>query len=539
MSLARVVDLRPSESAAVMEIEQSLLGIALFENAAVGSVRAVKPEHFSEPLHGRIWAVIAAIAHRGEPADPVLVLRAMETDPALAEAGGARFLADLVDHAPPSSSTAAYASAIIDAWGRRRILAIWAEVQSEVQGGASPRETSARLRAALEAAEAELERPAPLLRPYQWRPGNEIPPRDCLYGRHYFRRYVSTTVAPAGTGKSALAIVEALAMATAKRLLGIQPHEPLRVAYFNLEDPLEETERRVAAAVDYHRLDGRDLEGRLWWGSGRDAGITLAEMSHNGAIICQTDVRRLKEAIKKAALDVIIIDPFVSSHRVAENDNAAIDLVVKTLAAVADECGLAIELIHHPRKPSPGQDVGVDDSRGASALLAAVRSARTLNVMTDKEAGEAGIETDRRRYYFRSEIGKSNLGPPPERATWFRLESIWLGNGPDGSMGDSVGVVVPWEWPNPLEGVSAGHIYHIQQCVDAEGDYRESSQAKKWIGHLVAVVLGLDLGDSRQHAKVKSLLKIWFENGVLVVERRKDASRQERPFVSVGKWVTP
>src|SRR5690606_4620106 len=47
-----------------------------------------------------------------------------------------------------------------------------------------------------------------------------IPPREWLYGRHLMRKFVSVTVAPGGVGKSSLAIVEAVAMASGKPLLG-------------------------------------------------------------------------------------------------------------------------------------------------------------------------------------------------------------------------------------------------------------------------------------------------------------------------------
>jgi hypothetical protein len=523
-----------------IEAEHALLGAALYENSAVSLAGGIRAEHFSEPLHGTVWAAIVAAVERGDPADLVTISGALGADAAFAELGGVRFLAELVDHAPPGAHAPAYASAVIEAWASRRIVSMGASAQADMRGGLALGEISARFRAVFDAVEAVLSVPsAPLLRAYEHRSPSEIPQRECLYGGHYFRRYVSTTTATAGIGKSALAVAESLAMVTGRPLLGVQPPERLRVGYLNLEDPIEETERRVAAAMLGHNLDGGDLGGRLFLGSGREAGLTLAETGRNGAMVRTADVRRLKKMVSEAALDVLILDPLVSAHRVAENDNAAMDLVVKTLGALAHECGVAIELIHHPRKPAPGQDVGVDDSRGASALLAAARSARTLNAMTDGDADRAGIEKAQRRHYLRADIGKSNLTPPPERATWFRLDSVFLGNGPAGGSGDSVVVVAPWEWPNPLEGVSAADTYRIQQRVEAEGDYRENSQAAKWIGRLVADVLRLDLDDPRECATVRALLKIWLENRVLVVERRKDGSRQERPFVSVGKWVTP
>ncbi len=117
------------------------------------------------------------------------------------------------------------------------------------------------------------------------------------------------------------------------------------------------------------------------------------------------------------------IDPFVSSHRVTENDNNAIDAVAKQWNAIADATNIAVELSHHTRK-TYGAEVTVEDGRGAIALLAAVRAARTLNVMSEQEAAKAGVTA--RRRYFKVEDGKANMSPPPEKAEWFQLVSVFL-----------------------------------------------------------------------------------------------------------------
>src|ERR1700745_4181057 len=55
--------------------------------------------------------------------------------------------------------------------------------------------------------------------PWAWRDPSTIPPRRWLYGKHYIRKFLSTTVAPGGAGKSSLVLVEALSMVTTRRLL--------------------------------------------------------------------------------------------------------------------------------------------------------------------------------------------------------------------------------------------------------------------------------------------------------------------------------
>src|SRR5262245_56205536 len=66
-------------------------------------------------------------------------------------------------------------------------------------------------------------RPPFVLRPFVPFDPATLPPREWLYGRHYQRRTVGGTVAPGGIGKTTLCMVEGVAMATARNLLGEQP----------------------------------------------------------------------------------------------------------------------------------------------------------------------------------------------------------------------------------------------------------------------------------------------------------------------------
>jgi DnaB-like helicase N terminal domain len=53
-----------------VEAEQALLGAILISNDAYPCVaRFLRPEHFYEPVHGRIYAAMAAVIERGGIAD--------------------------------------------------------------------------------------------------------------------------------------------------------------------------------------------------------------------------------------------------------------------------------------------------------------------------------------------------------------------------------------------------------------------------------------------------------------------------------------
>jgi RecA-family ATPase len=73
-------------------------------------------------------------------------------------------------------------------------------------------------------------------------------------------------------------------------------------------------------------------------------------------------------AYPSVKIDVLLIDPFVSCHEVSENDNSAMDMIVKEWGKVADRGNCSVHLIHHTRKSIGGEaEVTTDSSRGASS----------------------------------------------------------------------------------------------------------------------------------------------------------------------------
>jgi hypothetical protein len=370
--------------------------------------------------------------------------------------------------------------------------------------------------------------------PYTWIAPTTIPRRDFVYGRHLIRKFVSATVAPGGIGKSSLVITEALAMVSGKDLLGVHPSGRSRVWLWNLEDPAEEIARHVQATASHYRLKPEDLEGYLFIDSGRDQRLVIAVTDRNGTVILQPIVDSLVEELIRRQIDVLIIDPFVSSHEAPENDNGAMDRIVKEWGRVAQRANCAIELVHHSRKSSAGEtEITVEAARGGKALTDGCRSVRVLNRMSKEEGENAGV--DKPRLHFRTFIDKANLAPPAESSTWFKLESVDLGNGSNG-IGDSVGVVVPWQWPDLLADVTVRELRAVQAIAN-EGRYRASPQAEDWVGKAVAEALRLDLAKPADKRKAKNLIKIWLESGALKKVEEKDDKGMSRPFVIVGEWA--
>jgi hypothetical protein len=371
--------------------------------------------------------------------------------------------------------------------------------------------------------------------PFELRAAKLIPRRRFLYGRHYARGFVSCTVAGGGVGKSSLGVVEALAMVTGRPLLGVQPAGQMRVWLWNGEDPLDELERRVAAACTYYDIDAAALGGRLFLDSGRVQKLVLATSARDGLQVNSAVLKALIATIRNRGIDCMIADPFVSSHAVSENDNTAIDLVAKSWADVADATEIAVDIVHHARKTG-GAEVTIDDSRGAVALIAAARSVRLLNPMSKDEAARAGVQPAWR--YFRVTDGKKNMAPPAEAADWYRRISQPLGNGrTEAEPGDEVAVVADWQWPDPMADVTAHDFDAVASAVRAKNDgrWRHSDQAAEWIGLAVAEALHLDAQNPSDRARIKAMLKTWIAAGSLILLEEQDARRRPRKFVQIAE----
>jgi hypothetical protein len=376
--------------------------------------------------------------------------------------------------------------------------------------------------------------------PYTFPAAPSIPRREWLYGDHYVRGFVSATVAPGGLGKSSLTIVEALAMATGKPLLGVKSRGQFRVWLWNGEDPRDELDRRISAAMQHYGLTPDDVGDRLLVDSGMEQEIVLAKEARDGALIVEPVAGALASALQRKQIDIFVADPFVSSHKVSENNNGAIDLVVKRWAKIAYVTRASIELVHHVRKTN-GEEVTVEDARGASALVNGTRAARALTRMTAKEGQSLGVAEPWR--YFRSGgVAKSNMAPPSglpaDRAEWFTLKSEQLGNGQGHGVealmtGDAVGVVTRAALTTMAAAHDPGEVEKALRLIGS-GNWRADPRAgDAWVGHAVAQAFGLDASDSGDKATIQGMLKQWRRELRIRDEAGKDASRHIRQFVRV------
>lgn len=115
----------PREPPANLEAEQALLAAILVNNAAYHRVSDyLRPEHFAQGVHGRIYAAIGTLIDRGQVANAVTLKSLFDQDHALAEIGGAQYLARLATAVVTIINADDYARAIHDLYLRRELISI-------------------------------------------------------------------------------------------------------------------------------------------------------------------------------------------------------------------------------------------------------------------------------------------------------------------------------------------------------------------------------------------------------------------------------
>ena len=111
------------------EAEQALLGAILENNLAYEKVSEfLRPEHFADPVHGRIFEAIGKLTRRGQIADPVTLKNFFESDGTLADVGGIQYLAQLAGSVVTIVNATDYARLIHDLYLRRQLIGLGEDV---------------------------------------------------------------------------------------------------------------------------------------------------------------------------------------------------------------------------------------------------------------------------------------------------------------------------------------------------------------------------------------------------------------------------
>jgi len=126
-----------------------------------------------------------------------------------------------------------------------------------------------------------------------------IPPRPWLLGNVFCRGFLSSIIAPGGTGKSATRMAQLLSAATGRSLTGEHVFKRCRVLMISLEDDRMEVERRLEAACIHHNINRDDLKGWLFHASPKLAKIV--EVDRNGVRRTGLLEKMIRDAISRTS----------------------------------------------------------------------------------------------------------------------------------------------------------------------------------------------------------------------------------------------
>ena len=115
-----------------LEAEQALLGAVLANNKAFERISEfLKPQHFADAIHSKIYEVIAKLIQRGHVADVITLKNYFEQEGTLNEVGGHQYLVKLADSASPLTNAEYYAQFIYDKYLRRELINTGYEIVNE------------------------------------------------------------------------------------------------------------------------------------------------------------------------------------------------------------------------------------------------------------------------------------------------------------------------------------------------------------------------------------------------------------------------
>src|SRR3954451_24889032 len=136
-----------------VEAEAALLGALMIDNRLIEDIQLkLKPHHFFEPLHGRIYESILRLTDSNRIANPVTLKPLFEADEGMKEVGGPSYLAQLTGSGAAVIGARDFATQIYDLALLRALIGVGREL---VEGALDTSEDVAPL-AQIERAETEL-----------------------------------------------------------------------------------------------------------------------------------------------------------------------------------------------------------------------------------------------------------------------------------------------------------------------------------------------------------------------------------------------
>jgi hypothetical protein len=242
-----------------IDVEQALLGAILKDNSAIQRASGlIKPDHFYDPLHGRIFDTMSQMIESGVTVTPLTLHANMKADPGVIETGGQAYFDALRAATPAIPSIKDYANILTDLAIRRSLIQIGEDIVNTAYDAPTEKTSKVQIEEATIAIGhiAEQARRISQHDPYcfslaDWL-SRDIPPADCLLGELFSTTSRVMLIAETGLGKTNFALAMAFAMANGTDFLHWRAGRSARVLFVDGEMSRRLMKLRLADAVRRH-----------------------------------------------------------------------------------------------------------------------------------------------------------------------------------------------------------------------------------------------------------------------------------------------
>jgi hypothetical protein len=272
---------------------------------------------------------------------------------------------------------------------------------------------------------------------------HETPARAWISPGVLMRGAATVLVAPGGAGKSLLALITAAHMACGLPAvmdgLTFSATAPRRSVIVNAEDDLAEQSRRLQAICTAYNLPWQTVKQHVMLIAPDVFSVFLAAQSRTGFEQNDATIKYIIDMVRSFPdVDLLGLDPLLNLHGMNENDNSAMNFLMRSIITrIARETGTAVLVSHHAGKQgSIAKRAGdVDMSRGAGAIINAARIALTMTPPAEDDIQEYHL-TDPYSY-VRIDDAKANVHKMLRRPRWMKWDTVKTVST------DGVGVLLP------------------------------------------------------------------------------------------------
>jgi hypothetical protein len=271
-----------------------------------------------------------------------------------------------------------------------------------------------------------------------------IPTREWVIHPRLQLYTVVQCVGEPGISKSTFGLRDALIVATAderilrgsnasgKPIAGERLHRPGPVIFYDAEDPLNEMERRLAAAQRHYGVPETMRHPIALWSGVTDRPLSILERCdrENGPLKRAEGLAELEREIAERKAVLVILGPQISLMRGGnENSNDDMNALLQELANLAERRRVCIQLNHHTAKSTREASGDMGAGRGAFAAVGKVRGAFTLTHVTGDRTDEKAWGLKGTKDLIRLDMSKANYAGKPDEPLVFRRVSVSVGNG--------------------------------------------------------------------------------------------------------------